>query len=126
MHITPPILFQLHRCSIIIVYHPIRLSQDREVDKVVDKLRYLKIDETLINKYVRVMVTGCPNHFVAETTRANALLHWSMQNGPTINKKLDQVLKTMNKEDKNNFVIPIPHWLARFHTQLVLHATAHS
>ena len=86
----------------------------REVDKVVNKLRYLKIDETLIDKYVRVMVTGCPNHFVAETTRANALLHWRMRNGPTIAKKLDQVLKTMTKEDKNNFVIPIPHWLARF------------
>jgi hypothetical protein len=37
-----------------------------------------------------------------------------MCNGPTIARKLDQVNKTMNKEDKNNFVIPLPHWLARY------------
>lgn len=86
----------------------------REVDKIVTKLRELNIDEDLIDKYIRVMVTCCPNHFVAETTRANTLLHWRMQNGPTINRKLDQVLKTMNKEDKNNFVIPLPHWFSRF------------
>ena len=35
-----------------------------------------------------------------------------MRNGPTIARKLPQVMKTMNKEDKNNFVIPLPHWLA--------------
>jgi hypothetical protein len=86
----------------------------REVNKIVTQLRELKIDEDLIDKYVRVMVTGCPNHSVAKITRANALLHWRMRNCPTINRKLDQVLKTMNKEDKNNFVIPLPHWLAWF------------
>ena len=86
----------------------------RETDKVVHRLRHLKIDEVLIDKYVRVMVTGCPNHFVAETSRENALLHWRLRNGPTIDRKLSQVNKTMNKEDKNNFVIPLPHWMARY------------
>lgn len=86
----------------------------RQVDEIVKKLRALKITESLTEKYVRVMLTGCPNHFVAETTRANALLHWRMRNGPTVAKKLDQVDKTMNKEDKNNFVIPLPHWTARY------------
>jgi hypothetical protein len=86
----------------------------REVDLIVKRLRELRTDEELIDKYIRVMLTGCPNHFVAETTRANALLHWRMRNGPTIDKKLPQAMKSMNKEDKNNFVIPLPHWLARY------------
>ena len=33
------------------------------------------VDTTLISKYLRVMLTGCPNHFVSETTWAKALLH---------------------------------------------------
>jgi hypothetical protein len=38
----------------------------REMDKTVHILRQHKIDENLISKYVRVMLTGCPNHFVAD------------------------------------------------------------
>ena len=60
------------------------------------------------------MLTGCPNHFVADTSRANVLLHWRLQNHPSIDKKLPQVLSTMNKEDRNNYIIPLPHWIARF------------
>ena len=66
------------------------------------------------------MLTGCPNYFVAGTTRAITLLHWRMRNGKTVDKKLPQVTKTMNKEDKNNFVIPLPHWLARYIPNLFL------
>jgi len=40
----------------------------REVDSIVLKLRQLKITESLIEKYIRVMLIGCPNHFVAGTT----------------------------------------------------------
>jgi hypothetical protein len=54
------------------------------------------------------------NHFVASTTRENALLYFRQRNGPTIEKKRDQLQKTMNKEDKNKFVIPLPHWLSRY------------
>ena len=66
------------------------------------------------------MLVGCPNHFVAETSRDNALLYLRRRNGPTIDRKLDQVQKTMNKEDKNNFVIPLPHWFSRFIPHLFL------
>ena len=86
----------------------------REVSLVADTLRKHKVTHSLIDKYVRVMVTGCPNHFVANTTRANALLHWRLRNHPSIDRKLPQVLATMNKEDRNNFAISLPHWVARF------------
>jgi hypothetical protein len=86
----------------------------REMDKTVHILRQHKIDENLISKYVRVMLTGCPNHFVADCSRTNALLHWKMRNGLTVNKLLDTVMQNMNKEDRNNFVITLPHWIARY------------
>jgi hypothetical protein len=50
-----------------------------EVQTVVATLRNYKINHDLIEKYVQAMLTGCPNHFVAETTWANALLHWRLQ-----------------------------------------------
>lgn len=84
----------------------------RDVPETIAKLRQYNIPEELIDKYRRVLLTGCPAHFVAETSRENALLYLQMRNGPTIATKLDQVSKTMNKEDKNNFIIPLPHWLA--------------
>ena len=86
----------------------------RDIPRAVATLRQHNIPETLITQYERIMLLGCPNHFVAETSRDNALLYLRRRNGPTIDRKLDQVQKTMNKEDKNNFVIPLPHWLARF------------
>jgi hypothetical protein len=92
----------------------------RDVVATVKILRQHCIPEELIRKYKRVLLTGCPNHFVAETTRENMLLHWRRRNGPTIDRKLDQVRKTMNKEDKNNFVIPLPHWITRFVPHLFL------
>ena len=39
----------------------------QDVSMIVDKLRRHKIDSALIEKYARVMLTGGPNHFVADT-----------------------------------------------------------
>lgn len=86
----------------------------RDVHGTIQKLQAYGIPADLIDKYRRVMLVGCPNHFVAETSRENALLYFRNRNRPTIAKKLQQVNKNMNKEDKNNFVIPLPHWLSRF------------
>jgi hypothetical protein len=89
-------------------------GEHRDIASVVDLLKKHEIDQSLIDKYVRVMKIGCPNHFVASTSRDNALEYFRRRNGPTIDRKLHQVKKNMNKEDKNNFVIPLPHWLARY------------
>ena len=84
----------------------------RDVEAAIQKLRQYNIPEDLITKYRRVLLVGCPAHFVAECSRENAMLYLRMRNGPTIARKLGQVSKNMNKEDKNNFVIPLPSWLA--------------
>jgi hypothetical protein len=86
----------------------------RHVSDVTAILHHRRTPPVLIAKYIRVMTTGCPAKFVADSTRVNALLHWRMLNHTSIDAKLDQVSATMNKEDRNNYVIPLPHWLARF------------
>jgi hypothetical protein len=48
----------------------------RNVPCILSVLRSHNIDPHLIDQYTRVMITGCPNRFVAETSRENALLHW--------------------------------------------------
>jgi hypothetical protein len=67
----------------------------REVNKVVINLWKLKMDNTLIEKYVRVTLTGHPNHSVAQMSCANTLLYWHPCNGPTIDKKIHQVHATI-------------------------------
>ena len=41
-------------------------------------------------------------------------------NHTTVKKNLDQVLKTLNKEDRNQYLLPFPNWLARFFKNLHL------
>ena len=72
------------------------------------------VDEHLLPHLVRVLTVGCPHHFNAETSRENALKYWRHGNSPSVDKKLAQVMRTMTKEARNNFVIPIPGWTWRY------------
>ena len=86
----------------------------RDTERTVAKLRTHGISEPLISQYKRVMDTGCPRIFNTTITRENALKYWRAGNNPSIGKKLAQVMKTMNKEHRNKFVIAIPSWTWRF------------
>ena len=72
-------------------------------------LRLHGIADDIIASYNRVMTMGCPNHFNASTTRDNALLYWRRSNHPSIRAKINQVMETMNKKERNNYVVHIPH-----------------
>ena len=48
------------------------------------------------------------------TTRDNALLYWRRGNHPSIRAKINQVMLTMNKEERNSYVVHVPHWVWRF------------
>ena len=43
-----------------------------------------------------------------------ALKYWWAGNNPSTAKHLDQVMKTMNKEHRNKFVVALPSWTWRF------------
>ena len=96
-------------------------ASHRDVGKVVSILEKQGIDSFLIQHYVRVMTVGCPNEMVAESTRANAMKYFRGGNNPSVAKKLGQVMVTMNKEERNNFVIPLPMWLWRFLFQYIVY-----
>lgn len=74
----------------------------RNVTLTIKMLCKLKIEEWLISNHQRVMRTGWPSHFNAESSWDKALLYWGKLNGPTISKKLNKVEKTMNKEEKKS------------------------
>ena len=88
-------------------------ASHRKVGEIVEKICPL-VTPVLIQHYIRVMTVGCPRHLVAETSRTNAVRYWRAGNNPSIRQNLDQVMKTMNKEEKNIFVIPLPGWTWRF------------
>ena len=50
-------------------------EEHRDIDAIVEILNSHDIDPWLISQYIRATTVSCPNHFVAETTRENALLH---------------------------------------------------
>jgi hypothetical protein len=85
-----------------------------DIPLIINSLRSHGMAESLISHYSRVMTVGCPNHLNASTSRDNTLLYWRKGNHPSIRAKIDQVMTTMNKEERNNYVIHIPHWLWRF------------
>lgn len=85
----------------------------RDVNKIATILRK-HVPEDLVEKYIRVMTVGCPAKFNYETTRENAFHYWKQGNNPSIQRKLAQVMSTMNKEERNNFVIALPGWTWRY------------
>ncbi len=66
------------------------------------------------------MTTGCPNIFNADCLQKNFMTYWQHSNNPSIMKKLDTVMKTMNKEEHNKFVILLQAWIAWFTPHIFL------
>ena len=89
-------------------------GEHRDISTIVACLTSHDIDPWLITQYVRATTVGCPNHFVAETSRENALLHWRKGNHPSVKKEIVDVLNTMAKEHRNRFNMPLPNYMARF------------
>jgi hypothetical protein len=86
----------------------------RNIPSIVNSLHSHGIAESLILHYSHVMTVGCSNHLNSSTSRDNALLYLRKGNHPSIRAKMDQVMTTMNKEEKNNYIIHVPHWLWQF------------
>ena len=84
-------------------------ASHRKVGEIVEKIRPFVTPE-LFQHYIRVVTVDCPRHLVVETSRTNAVRYCRAGNNPSIRQKLDQGMKTMIKEEKNNFVIPLPGW----------------
>ena len=85
----------------------------RNVAAMVERIRP-HVDASLIPHLIRVLTVGCPHHFNAETTRANALKYWRYGNNPSVAKRLDTAMSRLTTEARNHYVIPLPSWVWRF------------
>lgn len=94
-------------------------GEHRSVQYIVERVRP-HIDAYLIPHLIRVLQVGTPARLVAEVSRENVLDYWRRGNNPSIARHLSQTAKTMNKEDKNNYVIPLHGHLFRYVPHLML------
>ena len=89
-------------------------GEHKDINAITACLTSHDIDPWLITQYIRATTVGCPNYFVAETSRENALLHLEKGNHPSVKKNLVDVLSTSAKEHCNRYNIPLPCYAARY------------
>ncbi len=85
----------------------------RDYSETVRHLTRANPDSALIDEVTRLFQKGCPSYFNATSSHENFLTFLNNGNHLTIAMNIKKVLKTMNKEDKNAFVITLPRWIIR-------------
>jgi len=106
--------YKMHASDVMRFLGGTYTGEHRDIDAIVEILVSHDIDPWLITQFIRATTVGCPNHFVAETSRENALLHWREGNHPSIKKNMVAVLNTMAKEHRNRYNIPLPCTIFRY------------
>ncbi|KAL7545571.1 hypothetical protein ACHAWF_008925, partial [Thalassiosira exigua] len=118
--LAAPFHYQMHASDVMRFLGGTFTGEHRDITSIVETLTSHDIDPWLIAHYVRTMTVGCPAHFVAESSRDNAMLHWRQGNHPSIKKYLVEMLNTMAKEHRNRFNMPLPCYIARYLPHLFL------
>ena len=77
-------------------------------------LENAKCNKKIIEDLQRLLEKGSPNRMNASSTHKNFLDFFRYGNHSTIDNNIEKTLKTMNKEDRNQYLISLPNWLARF------------
>ena len=86
----------------------------RDSKATIKALKNAKCNQTIIDDLQRLLEKGSPNHMNASTTHQNFLDFFRYGNHSSTNQNMDKLMKAMNKEDKNQYLISLPNWLARF------------
>lgn len=105
--------YDLHVSSVLRYAGGNYTADYRNVKEIVQNLKG-KVDESDLEDLERVFTTGAPTKMVAESSNENYMDYLKYGNHKSILKDPAKVVKTMNKEDRNCYVIPMPCWLARF------------
>ncbi|KAL7535992.1 hypothetical protein ACHAWF_006478, partial [Thalassiosira exigua] len=112
--------YRMHAADVMRFLENTYTGEYRDINGVIETLTSHNIDPVLIAHYVRTTTVGCPAHFVAESSRAKAMIHWQEGNHSSIKKYLVQMLNTMAKEHRNRFNIPLPSYIAWYLPHLFL------
>ena len=86
----------------------------RKTEEIIKILRDTKCNEKIIDDLQRLFQKGSPNYMNTSSTHKNFLDFFRYGNHSTIDNNIEKTLKTMNKEDRNQYLISLPNWLARF------------
>ena len=77
-------------------------------------LENVKCNKKIIDDLQRLFEKGSPNHMNTSTTHKNFLDFFRYGNHSSTDQNMNKLMKAMNKEDKNQYLISLPNWLARF------------
>ena len=86
----------------------------RNVEQTIKILQESKCDDKLVAELKNLLTVGTPQKFVAHTSHKNFMDFFRYGNHSSIDKNLEKTMKTMNKEEKNQYLIPLPSWVTRF------------
>ena len=84
----------------------------RDIKNTIEILKESKCDKQIVKDLERTLLVGSPNLMNDSSTHENFLTYFRYKNHGTIDKNIDQVKKTTNKEDRDQYVLPFPNWLA--------------
>ena len=97
------------------LYHwGVTIQENIEIIYTLKALRDAYCDKVIISDVKRTLFTGCPNKMITSSSHVHFLEIKIYGNHTTIKKNLDQVVKTLNKEDRNQYLLPFSNWLAHF------------
>ena len=107
------IYYDLHIPSVIRYLGGEYLGQHLDVPNILAGLRQYSCPDDILLDLERILTKGCPTKLVAEDTRANFIDYWKYGNHVSIATNIAKVLQTINKEDKNSFLMVLPAILGR-------------
>ena len=104
----------MHAADVMCFLRGTYTGEHCDVNAIIIELNSHDIDSWFISQYIQTTTVGCPNHFMAETTRENALFHWREGNHTSVAKNMVEVLSTMANEHKNRYNMPLSCYTIRY------------
>ena len=94
--------------SVIRYLGPEYTGEYRDSTKIIETLTDAKCPQDIINDVDRILNVGCPNYLNDTSLRGKFLQYIKYGNHVSTDKNTEKVLKAMNKDEKNNYIIPFP------------------
>ena len=85
-----------------------------DLSSTLKALRVAHCDKVDISDVKRTLLTGCLNKMNAFSSYPSFLEFKRCDNHTTIKKNIDQVIKNLKKENRNQYLLLFPNWLVRF------------
>ena len=85
----------------------------RNVPRTMQYLHEGNVSEDVCRDVERIFTVGCPSYAKGHFSRENFLQYKQYGNHKSVQKGRDLIKKAVNKEDKLNFAMPFPCWIAR-------------